>query len=468
MSSSIGSLHEKPILPAELSLDLGSLKARKEKLEQPPPLWKRNQEPILFATNRVSNIPSYVPRFSKVSNQTDIKHIEDATLPTESEIQATLSPREKYYRNLARPPTYRTSKKNAVAQHRITRLSESPRLCYTTPREENIDAKIKPGKNYLSQSKVEQEFKGYALLEKAKGIYHLRAKRRRALEAAAARMEPFAMKQLTKYRPRVPSTTNRRSKKRPTTGRSLKWNAESEWVKYIPTGDISDSDYVSKECNRFEKYIENQKQVFSPRSYDAMQQEELYAKKLLKESDDRNTKRIFREYKPEFLEADYRPTYLIKQASDVYARQVVAQRTNSKPAEVALKAVNFYIGMKNRMIKHTMFRKPERYDPANAHIPIPDIDDKGNEIVDEKGQLYETYLLDMLIRRMVITIQSRVRGVLARKKLEQRHRRRFKKFVLFNRMFGTNNNEVQMKEKESKERRRRRRRKKSKFGKKKD
>ena len=78
MSSSIGSLHEKPVLPAELSLDLGSLKARKEKLEQPPPLWKRNQEPILFATNRVSNIPSYVPRFSKVFNQTDIKHIEDA------------------------------------------------------------------------------------------------------------------------------------------------------------------------------------------------------------------------------------------------------------------------------------------------------------------------------------------------------------------------------------------------------
>ena len=102
MSSSIGSLHEKPILPAELSLDLGSLKARKEKLEQPPPLWKRNQEQILLATNRVSNIPSYVPRFSKVFNQTDIKHIEDATLPTESEIQATLSPREKYYRNLAR------------------------------------------------------------------------------------------------------------------------------------------------------------------------------------------------------------------------------------------------------------------------------------------------------------------------------------------------------------------------------
>ena len=79
------------------------------------------------------------------------------------------------------------------------------------------------------------------------------------------------------------------------------------------------------------------KQQFSPRDYDATQQEEKYATNLLKECDDRRIKRIFKNYKPEFKESDYRPTYLIKLASDVYAKRLVAGRIDSKPIEVSWK-----------------------------------------------------------------------------------------------------------------------------------
>ena len=74
--------------------------------------------------------------------------------------------------------------------------------------------------------------------------------------------------------------------------------------------------------------------------YDATQQEEKYATNLLKECDDRHIKRIFKNYKPEFKESDYRPTYLIKLASDTYAKRLVAGRVDSKPVEVSWKIVS--------------------------------------------------------------------------------------------------------------------------------
>ena len=106
--SSLGSLNSLPNLPSEPSLDLGPLKQRKLILEGERPLWKRDQENILYATNRISNVPSYVPRLSNIDKSNPY---ENYTVPTDSEIEATLSPRDKFFRALAKPPAYRTRKK---------------------------------------------------------------------------------------------------------------------------------------------------------------------------------------------------------------------------------------------------------------------------------------------------------------------------------------------------------------------
>ena len=132
MASTIGSINSLPVLPDEPSLDLGPLKRRMEKMAAEKPLWKRDQENILYATNRISNVPSYVPRFSHVEQS----HKYDGyVIPTESQIEATLSPRDKFFKRLAKPPAYRTRKKAMNADHRIIHIKNySPRLCYSTPR----------------------------------------------------------------------------------------------------------------------------------------------------------------------------------------------------------------------------------------------------------------------------------------------------------------------------------------------
>ena len=116
------------------------------------------------------------------------------------------------------------------------------------------------------------------------------------------------------------------------------WSANSEWAKYVPTGEESDDSYVNRECQRFDTFIDCNKQSFSPRSYEETKQEEKYATNLLKDCNDRRLKRIFRNYKPQFTGSTYRPTYLIKLASDVYAKRLVAERTDSKPVEVSWKS----------------------------------------------------------------------------------------------------------------------------------
>ena len=61
-------------------------------------------------------------------------------------------------------------------------------------------------------------------------------------------------------------------------------------------------------------------------------------------SDVRKTENLLSENffcnKPEFKESDYRPTYLIKLASDTYAKRLVAGRVDSKPVEVSWKIVS--------------------------------------------------------------------------------------------------------------------------------
>ena len=119
MASTIGSINSLPVLPDEPSLDLGPLKRRMEKMAAGKPLWKRDQENILYATNRISTVPSYVPRFSHVEQS----HKYDGyVIPTESQIEATLSPRDKFFKRLAKPPAYRTRKKAMNADHRIIHI----------------------------------------------------------------------------------------------------------------------------------------------------------------------------------------------------------------------------------------------------------------------------------------------------------------------------------------------------------
>ena len=365
MASTIGSINSLPVLPDEPSLDLGPLKRRMEKMAAEKPLWKRDQENILYATNRISNVPSYVPRFSHVEQS----HKYDGyVIPTESQIEATLSPRDKFFKRLAKPPAYRTRKKAMNADHRIIHIKNySPRLCYSTPRGMS-DAKQNPLKSggMGDLEKIEKERMGYNMIAKAKHVLKFRIQRRKSLEEAAARNEPFAIKRLNSYRPKPPSQRQRppsnssnvqpytntnknnshRNRKRSTQSARRKnkkkiepWNADSEWVKYVPTGEQPEDKYVNIECGRFENYVDDNKNQFSPRDYDATQQEEKYATNLLKECDDRRIKRIFKNYKPEFKESDYRPTYLIKLASDTYAKRLVAGRVDSKPVEVSWKIV---------------------------------------------------------------------------------------------------------------------------------
>ena len=188
--------------------------------------------------------------------------------------------------------------------------------------------------------KIEKERMGYNMIEKAQRVNKFRIKRRKALEAAAARNEPFAIKRLNTYRPKAPvarqeiksgdrasrtgrgQTDNRESSNRD-------WSAKSEWVKYVPTGEEPDDSYVNKECQRFDDYVDYNKQSFSPRSYEETKQEEKYATQLLKDCNDRRLKRIFKNYKPEFVGSAYRPTYLIKLASDLYAKRFVAGRVDA-------------------------------------------------------------------------------------------------------------------------------------------
>ena len=342
--SSLGSLNSLPNLPSEPSLDLGPLKQRKLILEGERPLWKRDQENILYATNRISNVPSYVPRLSNI-DQTN--PYENYTVPTDSEIEATLSPRDKFFRALAKPPAYRTRKKALNAEHRIIHNRErSPRLCYSTVTQES-QANYTEGSGGATE-KIEKERMGYNMIEKAQRVNKFRVKRRKALEAAAARNEPFAIKRLNTYRPKAPAArqeiklSNRASRtgrgQTETRGNSNRdWSANSEWVKYVPTGEESDDSYVNRECQRFDTFIDCNKQSFSPRSYEATKQEEKYATQLLKDCNDRRLKRIFRNYKPQFTGSTYRPTYLIKLASDIYAKRLVAERTDSKPVEVSWK-----------------------------------------------------------------------------------------------------------------------------------
>ena len=125
MSSSIGSLNSLPALPAEPSLDLGPLKKRKEKLEKGKPLWKRDQENILYAINRVANVPSYIPRFSHIEQNDKYG---DYVVPTESEIEATLSPRDKFFKQLAKPPAMaRPPRKPFTPQHHQRQSKPSTR-----------------------------------------------------------------------------------------------------------------------------------------------------------------------------------------------------------------------------------------------------------------------------------------------------------------------------------------------------
>ena len=341
--SSLGSLNSLPNLPSEPSLDLGPLKQRKLVLEGERPLWKRDQENILYATNRVSNVPSYVPRLSNIDRSNPY---ENYTVPTESEIEATLSPRDKFFRDLAKPPAYRTRKKALNADHRIIHNKEkSPRLCYSTVTQESLAKSTESVEG--ATGKIEKERMGYNMVEKAQRVNKFRIKRRKALEAAAARNEPFAIKRLNTYRPKAPIARQevRQNDRVSRTGRgksnSRKSNSDlvtsSEWVKYVPTGEEPDNSYVDKECKRFDNYINCNIQSFSPRSYEATKQEEKYATQLLKDCNDRSLQRIFKNYKPQFIESNYRPTYLIKLASDVYAKRLVAGRVDSKPVEVSWK-----------------------------------------------------------------------------------------------------------------------------------
>ena len=166
MSSSIGSLNSLPALPAEPSLDLGPLKKRKEKLEKGKPLWKRDQENILYAINRVANVPSYIPRFSHIEQNDKYG---DYVVPTESEIEATLSPRDKFFKQLAKPPAYRVRKKALNADHRIIHLKNySPRLCYSTPRTRPKSPTDRKAGELSDMQKIENECMIYALTAKSK------------------------------------------------------------------------------------------------------------------------------------------------------------------------------------------------------------------------------------------------------------------------------------------------------------
>ena len=85
-------------------------------------------------------------------------------------------------------------------------MSESPRLCYTT-RKVNLSKKNR--KSLIHSTKeIENECMGYAMLSKAKQIVKFRSQRRRSLEQAAARAEPFAVKRLNSYRPEPPSRSS--------------------------------------------------------------------------------------------------------------------------------------------------------------------------------------------------------------------------------------------------------------------
>jgi hypothetical protein len=356
MASSYGSLNSLPNLPSEASLKLGPLKMRLERLAQPKLEWNPAQDGILYASNRAANVPSYVPRFSKF----DGVQPETFTLPTESEIMANLNEKQRNLRFLARPPTYRTRKKFITAQHRITAVSKEwqPRLCYTTPREKDEGTKAKDSE-VADMAKIENECMGYAMLAKAKQIVKFRAKQRVSMLAAAAREEPFAVKRMVKFAPHPPNTVRFRNsatkdidrRKGISTNRTLRnqriedkipnekmWTAESEWVKYIPTGQIPESVFVQNECDRFEGYLEEGLGRFSPRSSEAFEMEEKYTKTLLSEADPK-TQRIFREYKPTFNDAPYKATHEIKKASETYAKRLVAGRIDSKPVEVTWKVV---------------------------------------------------------------------------------------------------------------------------------
>jgi len=327
---------------------------RLEKMAQPKLEWNPAQDGILYASNRAANVPSYVPRFSKF----DGVHPETFTLPTESEIMANLNEKQKNLRRLARPPTYRTREKFITAQHRIKAVSKNwqPRLCYTTPREKDKGT-MSNDSEVAEMAKIENECMGYAMMAKAKQIVKFRAKQRVSMLAAAAREEPFAVKRMVKFAPHPPNTVRFRNSatkaidRRKGTNRTLRseriedkipsekmWTAESEWIKYTPTGQIPEPDYVENECDRFEGYLEQGLATFSPRSSEAFEMEEKYTKNLLSEADPK-TQRIFREYKPAFKEAPYKATYEIKKASETYAKRLVAGRIDSKPVEVTWKVV---------------------------------------------------------------------------------------------------------------------------------
>ena len=368
--SSVGSLNSLPNLPREISLELGPMKERVLQMAEPKPLWKTGQDGILYASNRLNNMPSYVPRFSKMSNQASQKPF---VLPTESEIIANLSPRQLNLRRLARPPTYRTRKKCITAQHRITAVSDSPRLCYSTRKKGKSVALSEKSKaldaSIGDMKKIENECMGYAMMAKAKQIVKFRAQRRISLETAAARAEPFAIKRLNSYRPEPPSSdrlgrSNALLKvakpKRKKPFRSLRipvnqrqrnkghegiedytvWSASSEWVKYESTGNETEGAYVANECEWFDDYVASTKGLYSPRTTEAFEQEDKYAKGLLAEATDPSIKRIFKAYKPKFIDAPYRPTFLIKKASEVYAKRLVAGRVDSKPVEVTWKILD--------------------------------------------------------------------------------------------------------------------------------
>ena len=77
------------------------MKHRVEQLARPKLEWNPAQDGILYASNRVANLPSYMPRYSNITNTTP----EGFTLPTESEIMENLTEKQKTLRRLARPPT---------------------------------------------------------------------------------------------------------------------------------------------------------------------------------------------------------------------------------------------------------------------------------------------------------------------------------------------------------------------------
>merc|ERR1711991_874618 len=97
------------------------------------------------------------------------------------------------------------------ADHRIINIKNcSQRLCYFTPRRMS-DEKQNPLKSgeMGDMEKIEEERMGYNMIAKAKRVVKFRIQRRKSLEEAAARNEPFAIRRLNSYRPKPPSQRQR-------------------------------------------------------------------------------------------------------------------------------------------------------------------------------------------------------------------------------------------------------------------